>query len=226
MKIAFLFVLAMESACVVQSQMNPLGSGLQRLMVGLFGARGGGRYGNPGAAYVQHGAAPQGNLHQSAYAGYGAPMSGNHVRSRPMFNNGMLPFTGGHRRGTPFRPAHSSRWRRHSGYPEDLVSRGFYLVRRQDEDLCVMRASCEAAAKPGEYGSEGELAVQFILSLRHDGQAPWQPYLLSARVGQAHRSLQLCRRIFRGCLLAKEQLSRTTRERLLKAIRCLNSRQC
>ncbi|XP_075539326.1 uncharacterized protein LOC142574017 [Dermacentor variabilis] len=224
MKIAFLFVLAMEAACVVRSQRNPLGSGLQRLMVGLFGARGGGRYGNPGAAYVQQGAVPHANLHQSAYAGYGAPMGGN-VRSRPMFNNGMLPFAGA-RRGLPFRPAHSSRWRRQAGYPEELVSRGFYLVLRQDDDRCVMRASCEAAAKPGEYGSEGELAVQFILSLRHDGEAPWQPYLLSARVGQAHGSLQLCRRIFRGCLLAREQLGSTARERLLKAIRCLNNRQC
>ncbi|KAL1467014.1 hypothetical protein MTO96_005880 [Rhipicephalus appendiculatus] len=216
MKIAFLFVFALEAACVVQGQMNPFGSGLQRMLVGVFGARGGGRYGNPNSAYVQQGAIPYGNHHPSSgYAGYRTPMNGN-VRPRPMFNNGMLPFSAAGHRGSLFRPLQSRRWRRQAPYPEDLVSRGFYFVRRQDNDRCVMRASCEAAASPGEYGSEGEFAVQFILSLRHDGGAPWQPYLLSARVGQTHGSLQLCRRIFRGCLLTKEQLNRTTRDRLLK----------
>ncbi|KAL3191594.1 hypothetical protein MRX96_059692 [Rhipicephalus microplus] len=221
MKIAFLFVLALEAACLVQGQMNPLGSGLQRMLVGLFGARGGGRYGNPNAAYVQQGAIPHGNP-SMGHAGYRTPMNGN-VRPRPMFNNGMLPFLGA---GSLFRPLQSRRWRRQASYPEDLVSRGFYFVRRQDNDRCVMRASCEAAASPGEFGSEGEFAVQFILSLRHDGDASWQPYLLSARVGKAHGSLQLCRRIFRGCLLPKEQLRRTSRDRLIKALRCLSSQGC
>ncbi|KAH6934261.1 hypothetical protein HPB50_022841 [Hyalomma asiaticum] len=226
MKIAFLLVFfALEASCVVQGQMNPMGSGLQRLLVGVFGARGGGRYGNPNAGYVQHGAVQHGNHHPSAHAGYGTPLNGN-VRSRPMFNNGILPFAAVGRRGSLLRPLQSRRWRRQAPYPEDLVSRGFYFVRRQDDDRCVMRASCEAAASPGEYGSEGELAVQFILSLRHDGDAPWQPYLLSARVGKEYGSLQLCRRIFQGCPLSKEQLNRTTRDRLLKAIRCLNSRGC
>lgn len=144
------------------------------------------------------------------------------MRSRPVFGNGMLSsLAGGRRSGLGTR----RRWRRQAYFTEDVLTRGFQLVRKLDGDKCVLRACCEAAAKPGEFGSDGQLAVQFILSLRHDGAAPWQPYLLSARVGQAHGSVQVCRRIFNGCYLNREQLGRTTRERLLKAISCLR-RHC
>ncbi|XP_077507528.1 uncharacterized protein LOC144118465 [Amblyomma americanum] len=228
MKIALALVLFLEAACTVRAQMNPLGSGLQRLLVGVLGARGGGRYGNPGAAYVHQGGAaavPQANVRQQAYAGY-APAANGRMQSRPMFGTGLLSFGAGRRGAVSGARAPGRRWRRQaSAYPEDLLTRGFNIVRRLDGDRCILRACCEAAAKPGEYGDEGQLAVQFILSLRHDRKAPWQPYLMSARMGRAHGSLQLCRRIFNGCHLNRQQLDRTTRERLLKAISCL-SRRC
>ncbi|KAK8761874.1 hypothetical protein V5799_026871 [Amblyomma americanum] len=166
MKIALALVLFLEAACTVRAQMNPLGSGLQRLLVGVLGARGGGRYGNPGAAYVHQGGAaavPQANVRQQAYAGY-APAANGRVQSRPMFGTGLLSFGAGRRGAVSGARAPGRRWRRQaSAYPEDLLTRGFNIVRRLDGDRCILRACCEAAAKPGEYGDEGQLAVQFIL---------------------------------------------------------------
>ncbi|CAN7984346.1 unnamed protein product [Ixodes hexagonus] len=140
---------------------------------------------------------------------YGLPAGG--------FYNGPASMQSSYYGGSrgPFRRA------RRQIVSEDVLNRGFRHVRRLDADTCILRASCEAAADPGVFGDDGDVVVQFILSLRYDNEAPWQPYLLSARVGQSYRSEQTCRRIFQACALKQADVGEVARERLLRVIGCI-----
>ncbi|CAN7987738.1 unnamed protein product [Ixodes pacificus] len=226
MKLALLSVLLLGAICLARGQFRQgetIAYKFQRLLAGVFGARGGGRYGNPSGSYGYmapnagypnrgQGFAPGQFPSQMSYGAggfYGRPGGGFFGRPASM----QTPFYG--TSGGLFRRV------KRQIVSDDLLIRGFRHVRRLDADTCILRAACEAAADEGVFGDDGDLAIQFVLSLRYDNDAPWHPYLLSARVGQNFRSHETCRRIFQACARSRIDVGEVARKRLLEVLRCI-----
>lgn len=147
MKTALVTLLVWQVSCTAYGHVHRRDA-MQMLLAGLFGARGGGRYGNPNAGYSGYGPAL---AHNSGY-GFREPYGGRNVYRQsavgPMFSGSGRELFGRYKR---------------QAVSENVLTRGFSYVRMLDADTCVLRGSCEAGARPEEYGQDGQLALRFVL---------------------------------------------------------------
>lgn len=192
MKLVLLSLLLLGAVCLARGQFRQgetIAYKFQRLLAGIFGARGGGRYGNPSGSYGYmapnagypnrgQGFVPGQVPSQMSYGTggfYGRTGGGVYGRPAGGFygspGGGVYGRPGGGVFGSPdsvrnpFYGTSGGLFRRvkRQIVSDDVLIRGFRHVRRLDADTCILRAACEAAADVGVFGDDGDLAIQFVL---------------------------------------------------------------